>query len=117
MASVSCRSAKGWLLLDAKIFLLEATSPRSHPAPTVFDSSSAMENSMYTELLHAAEMRTLAMIADGAGLKDVLTYRCESIDIYVSPSVTSVLLMEPDGKHLVLTAGPRVPFEWVCAIG
>jgi formate hydrogenlyase transcriptional activator len=76
-----------------------------------------MENSMHTELLHAAEMRTLAMIADGAGLKDVLTYLCESIDIYVSPSVTSVLLMEPDGKHLVLTAGPRVPFEWVCAIG
>src|SRR6266436_5448275 len=69
MASVSCRSAKRWLLLDAKIFSLEATRPRSHPGPTVFDSSSAMDNSMHTELLHAAEMRTLAMIADGAGLK------------------------------------------------
>jgi len=25
--------------------------------------------------------------------------------------------MERDGKHLVLTAGPKVPPEWVCSLG
>ena len=64
-----------------------------------------------------AEKQTLEMIADGASLKDVLTHLCDSIDVEVSPSVTSVLLMERDGKHLVLTAGPRVPPEWVSVIG
>src|SRR5258705_12266493 len=72
---------------------------------------------MPAESLRTAERRTLEMIADGASLKDVLTHLCDSIDVQVSPSVTSVLLMERDGKHLVLTAGPRVPAEWVCALG
>jgi formate hydrogenlyase transcriptional activator len=72
---------------------------------------------MQIESLRTAEKRTLEMIADGASLKDVLTQLCDSIDVQVSPSVTSVLLMERDGKHLILTAGPRVPPEWVCAIG
>src|SRR6267142_6528622 len=72
---------------------------------------------MHAESLRTAERRTLEMIADGASLKDVLTHLCESIDVQVSPSVTSVLLMESDGKHLVLTAGPRVPPEWVCSLG
>ena len=72
---------------------------------------------MHAESLRTAERRTLEMIADGASLKDVLTHLCDSIDVQVSPSVTSVLLMERDGKHLVLTAGPRIPAEWVCALG
>src|SRR6202051_105681 len=72
---------------------------------------------MHAESLRTAERRTLEMIADGASLKDVLTHLCDSIDVQVSPSVTSVLLMERDGKHLVLTAGPKVPAEWVCSLG
>src|SRR5882757_2767203 len=72
---------------------------------------------MHAESLRTAEKRTLEMIADGASLKDVLTQLCDSIDVQVSHSVTSVLLMERDGKHLIPTAGPRVPPEWVCAIG
>src|SRR5258707_5312306 len=72
---------------------------------------------MHAESLRTAERRTLEMIADGASLQDVLTHLCDSIDVQVSPSVTSVLLMERDGKHLVLTAGPKVPPEWVCSLG
>src|SRR5882757_9589381 len=72
---------------------------------------------MHAESLRTAERRTLEMISDGASLKDVLTHLCDSIDVQVSPSVTSVLLMERDGKHLVLTAGPKVPPEWVCSLG
>src|SRR6202795_4873888 len=72
---------------------------------------------MHAESLRTAERRTLEMIADGASLKDVLTQLCDSIDVQVSPSVTSVLLMERDGKHLIPTAGPKVPPEWVCSLG
>ena len=48
------------------------------------------------ETLHAAEKRTMEMIADGASLKDVLDQLCSTIDVQVAPSVTTVLLMEPD---------------------
>jgi formate hydrogenlyase transcriptional activator len=69
-----------------------------------------------TETLHAAEKRTLEMIADGASLKDILNHLCASIDVQVAPSVTTVFLMEADGKHLVLTGGPRVPGQWKSAV-
>jgi PAS domain S-box-containing protein len=69
-----------------------------------------------TETLHAAEKRTLEMIADGASLKDVLNYLCASIDVQVAPSVTTVFLMDADGKYLVLTGGPRVPGQWISAV-
>jgi formate hydrogenlyase transcriptional activator len=66
--------------------------------------------------LHAAEMRTLQMITDGASLTDILNHVCTSIDLQISPSVTTVLLMDPDGKTLWPSAGPRVPQDWVRAI-
>jgi hypothetical protein len=40
------------------------------------------------------------MIADGASLKDILNHLCSSVDVQVSPSATTVLLMDPDGKRL-----------------
>ena len=54
--------------------------------------------------------------ADGASLKDVLNHLCASIDVQVAPSVTTVFLMDADGKHLVLTGGPRVPGQWISAV-
>src|SRR5260370_24050232 len=69
-----------------------------------------------TETLHAAEKRTLEMVADGASLTDVLNHLCASIDVQVAPSVTTAFVMEPDGKHLVLTGGPRVPGQWKSAV-
>ncbi len=62
---------------------------------------------MQTESLGATEKRTLEMIADGASLKEILTHLCDSIDVQVSPSVTSVLLMERDGKHGACRPGRR----------
>src|SRR6516225_1771656 len=56
-----------------------------------------IEDRKRTEALRAAETRALEMIADGASLKDVLDHLCSSIDAQVSPSVTTVLLMDPDG--------------------
>jgi PAS domain S-box-containing protein len=37
------------------------------------------------EMLHAAEKRTLELIADGASLRDVLDQLCSSIDVQVAP--------------------------------
>ena len=64
-----------------------------------------IEDRKQTESLRAAEKRTLEMIADGASLKDILNHLCSSIDVQVSPSVTTVQLMDPDGKRLWQSAG------------
>src|SRR6185503_307455 len=69
-----------------------------------------------TEWLRAAEMRTLQMIADGASLTDILNHVCTSIDAQISPRFTTIRLMDPDGKRLWPTAGPKVPEDWVRAI-
>ena len=50
-------------------------------------------------VVHAAERQTLEMIADGASLKDVLTHLYNSIEVQVSPSVTTVLLMDPSAEN------------------
>jgi len=68
------------------------------------------------ETLHAAEKRTLELIADGASLKDVLDQLCSSIDVQVAPSVTTVLLRDPDRGCLWHGGGLGVPHEWISAI-
>jgi PAS domain S-box-containing protein len=68
------------------------------------------------ETLHAAEQRTLELIADGASLKDVLDQLCSSIDVEVAPSVTTVLLRDPDRECLWHGGGLGVPHEWISAI-
>src|SRR5467141_780143 len=69
-----------------------------------------------TEWLYAAEMETLRMITEGASLTDILTHVCASIERQISPSITTILLMEPDGLSLRPIAGPKVPQEWTRAI-
>jgi formate hydrogenlyase transcriptional activator len=69
-----------------------------------------------TESLRAAEKRTLEMIADGANLRDVLDHLCSSIDFQVAPSVTTILLMDPDGKRLWQGGGPSVSREWISIV-
>src|SRR5262245_6279395 len=72
-----------------------------------------IEDRKQTEWLRAAEMRTLEMIADGASLSDILNHVCTSMDLLVAPSMTTILLMDRDGKRLWHIAGSRVPREWV----
>jgi formate hydrogenlyase transcriptional activator len=69
-----------------------------------------------TEWLHLAEMRTLEMITEGASLTDILDHICSSVDLQISPSITTILLMDQDGKKLWPSAGPRVPVDWTRAI-
>jgi formate hydrogenlyase transcriptional activator len=56
------------------------------------------------------------MITEGASLADILTHVCASIDHLIFPSITTILLMEPDGLRLRPIAGPKVPQEWTRAI-
>jgi formate hydrogenlyase transcriptional activator len=68
------------------------------------------------ESLLTTERLTLEMIASGACLADVLESLCRAIDAQSPDVMSSVLLMDPDGKRLWPTAGPRVPKEWNSAI-
>jgi PAS domain S-box-containing protein len=99
-------------------FLFRA-EPKRNQAGAVgswYGTATDIEDRKRTEFLHAAEMRTLQMITDGASLTDVLNQVCTSIDLQISPSVTTILLMDPDGKRLWPSAGPRVPQDWARAI-
>jgi formate hydrogenlyase transcriptional activator len=56
------------------------------------------------------------MVADGASLREVLDQLCSSIEVQVAPSVTTVLVMDSDGKRLWQGGGQQVPQEWISAI-
>ena len=69
-----------------------------------------------TESLLSAEKRTLEMIANRVSLPDVLDNLCRAIDAHAPGVISTVLLMDPDGKRLWLEAGPRFPFALKPAI-
>src|SRR6266404_7805747 len=81
-----------------------------------YATATDIEDRKRTESLLAAEMRTLQMIADGASLTDILNHVCASIDLQISPSVTTILLMDSAGQKLWPIAGPKVPRDWTRAI-
>jgi formate hydrogenlyase transcriptional activator len=66
-------------------------------------------------LLTAAK-RTLEMIAHGASLPDILTHLCGAIDAQDPDIISSVMLLDPDGRRLWPAAGPRVPAAWTRAL-
>ena len=99
-------------------FLIRAVPVRDASGNIVkwFGTNTDIDDRKRTELLRATERRALEMIVDGASLTDILNQLCSSIDVQVSPSVTTVLLTDPDGKRLWPTAGPLVPREWISTI-
>jgi formate hydrogenlyase transcriptional activator len=68
------------------------------------------------ESLLTAERRTLEMIAGEVCLTDVLENLCREIDAQSPDVMSSVMLMDPDGKRLWPIAGQRLPKEWISAI-
>ncbi len=68
------------------------------------------------ESLLAAEKRTQEMMANGAGLPEVLNDLCASIDAHAPPVTSMVCLMDPEGKQLLPGAGPRIPAAFTAAI-
>ena len=72
-----------------------------------------IDDPKHAESLRVAEQRTLEMIADGAGLEDTLNELCRAIDAQSSSVYSTILLMDPQAKHLWHAAGPRVPSGWI----
>ena len=81
-----------------------------------FGAGIDIEDAKRTEVLRAAETRTLEMIADGASLRHVLDQLCGAIDARVAPSVTTILLMDAEGKCLWPGGGTQAPQEWMAAV-
>ena len=63
------------------------------------------------ELLLSAEKRMLEAIANRVSLLEVLDDLCRTIDAHSPGVISSVALMDADGKRLWLGAGPRFPTE------
>src|SRR5258708_39020091 len=89
--------------------VVQPGGPESKPGPNSRTSSQA-------ESLLAAEKRTLEMMANGASLSEVLNDLCAAIDAHAPPAASMVCLMDPDGKHLLPGASPRVPAAFTDAI-
>src|SRR5438093_4407300 len=64
------------------------------------------------EALFAGEKRLLEMIATGVVLKEILNALCLIIEEFRSGTLASVLLLNPDGRHLDSVAGPSLPKGW-----
>src|SRR5437762_13988879 len=64
------------------------------------------------EALLAGEKRLLEMIATGVPLKQILNALCLIIEEQRPETLASVLLLNADGVHLNVAAGPNLPKEW-----
>lgn len=69
-----------------------------------------------TETLRFAEKSALEMIADGASLREVLDRLCNSIEVDVTPSVATIMLMDEDRKWLYHGGGERVSEDWISRV-
>jgi PAS domain S-box-containing protein len=64
------------------------------------------------EALLAGEKHLLEMIATGVPLKEILNALCQIIEEQRPGTLASVLLMNRDGIHLDVAAGPNLPRAW-----
>jgi C4-dicarboxylate-specific signal transduction histidine kinase len=64
------------------------------------DLKSELAQRKRAESLLSAEKRSLEMIAHGASLTEILQELCRAIDAQAPSTITSVLLMDPDGQRL-----------------
>ena len=69
-------------------------------APAKTHDGPVNETDQETQSLLSAQRRTLEMIAEGAGLNDILDELCRIIDAQQPDIVSSVLLTDADGKKL-----------------
>jgi PAS domain S-box-containing protein len=66
------------------------------------------------ETLLAGEKHVLEMVATGISLKEILNALCLIIEEHRQGTLASVLLLNPDGVHLDVIAGPSLPEKWTC---
>lgn len=81
-----------------------------------YGTNTDIEDFKRAQSLLSTESRTLEMITGGANLKEILENLCSRFDAQSSNFISSILLMDSDGKRLRFGAGARVPKEWAEAI-
>jgi PAS domain S-box-containing protein len=64
------------------------------------------------EALLRGEKQLLEMIATGVPLKEIMDALCGIIEEQRPGTLASALLMNPDGIHLNVVAGPNLPDDW-----
>jgi PAS domain S-box-containing protein len=67
----------------------------------------------HAEALLRGEKQLLEMIATGVSLKEILNTLCLIIEEQRPGMLASILLLNPDGVHLNVVAGPNLPNEWM----
>jgi formate hydrogenlyase transcriptional activator len=99
-------------------FLIRAEPLRDQQGDIVnwYGTNTDIEDRKRAESLLAAEKRSLEMIAGGAPLSDILETLCDTIDGQASGTISTAMLMDPNGKRLWPVAGRRVSKEWIAAI-
>jgi PAS domain S-box-containing protein len=81
-----------------------------------YGQTTDIEDRKRAESLLSAEKQVLEVIVGGAGLMEVSENLCRAIDAHAPGTMTTILLMDPDGQRLWPIAGPRVPSGWTQAI-
>jgi len=106
------------LMPDGSIkYVRVASHPREESGDLEFVGSvTDITERKRAESLLAAEKRSLEMIASGASLSEVLNNLCAAIDANASGAISTILLMDPNGKHLWPGAGPHFPAQLKPAI-
>ncbi len=80
--------------------------------PAILNAFRDITENVWAEALLAGEKSVLELIADRKPLPDVLNRICEFINDMCPDAITSILLLDADGKRLWPGAGPKVPERW-----
>jgi PAS domain S-box-containing protein len=81
-----------------------------------YGQTTDIEDRKRAETLLSAEKRTLEALAAGRALPEILDDLCLAIDRHTPGTMTTILLMDLDGRRLWPTAGSRVPSGWTQTI-
>ncbi|WP_374654449.1 ATP-binding protein [Dongia sp.] len=68
------------------------------------------------EALKDAEQQILRAIVEDVPLPEILDLACRALESVLNKALCSVLLLSPDGKHLVHGAAPHLPGAYASAI-
>ncbi|MCU1301926.1 MAG: sigma54 specific transcriptional regulator, Fis family [Candidatus Sulfotelmatobacter sp.] len=98
------------------LFRIEPIRDENGQVARWFGTATDIDDRKRNESLHAAEKRILEMIANGAGLSEVLNDLCDAIDTHAPGATSFVCVMDSDEKQLQPRAGPRVPAAFTKAI-
>src|SRR6185437_11265257 len=88
-----------------------AETPRGSVAAT-----SRKDEGVPAEILLDAERSIIDLMASGAGLTETLTAIARMVERLTPAALCTVLLLDPDGKHLRSGAAPSIPEEYSKAI-